>query len=105
MVETVNQQKLYQQDFVACDDTVTKLKRVIFSEIDTDSLIEEIEGLAGRDRRELKRFEKYCCSSAKTTYVESPNDYRGLEVTIREQSANTYSFQNNPQACETITAA
>jgi len=31
MVETVNQQKLYQQDFVACDDTVTKLKRVIFA--------------------------------------------------------------------------
>ena len=87
MVETVNQQKLYQQDFVAwCDDTVTKLKTGYFSEIDTDSLIEEIEGLAGRDRRELKsRLRILLAHLLKRLYVESPNDYCGWEVTIREQ--------------------
>ena len=55
MVETANQRILYEQDFVAwCDDTVTKLKTGHFQEIDIHSLIEGIESLAGRDRRELK---------------------------------------------------
>ncbi len=55
MAETINQRKLYEQDFVAwCDDTVAKLKAGHLSDIDIEGLIEEIEGLAGRDRRELE---------------------------------------------------
>ena len=94
MVETVKQQELYQQDFVAwCNDTVTKLKTGDFSEIDTDSLIEEIEGLAGRDRRELKsRLEVLLDHLLKRLYVTAPDDYRGWELTIREQRRQLQSL-------------
>jgi Domain of unknown function DUF29 len=87
MIRITNQRKLYKQDIVAwCDDTVTKLKAGHFDEIDMDSLIEEIEGLAGRDRRELKnRFRVLLAHLLKRIYVESPDDYRGWEITIREQ--------------------
>lgn len=82
-----NQRKLYKQDLVAwCDDTVTKLKVGHFDEIDIGSLIEEIEGLAGRDRRELKnRFRVLLAHLLKRLYVDSLDDYRGWEITIREQ--------------------
>jgi hypothetical protein len=80
-------QTLYQQDLVAwCDDTVAKLKLGNFHEIDIDSLIEEIKGLAGRDRRELKsRLRVLLAHLLKRIYIESPDNYRGWEVTIREQ--------------------
>lgn len=56
MMPVSGQKKPYEQDFVAwLDDTVVKLKQKRFDEIDTDSLIQEIEGLANRDRRELKK--------------------------------------------------
>lgn len=62
-----SQRLLYEQDLVAwCDDTVRKLKAGNFQEIDIDRLIEEIAGLAGRDRRELKATSESCwriCSS------------------------------------------
>lgn len=87
MVETINQRQLYEQDFVAwCDDTIAKLKAGHLSDIDIEGLIEEIEGLAGRDRRELEsRLEVLLYHLLKRLYVESPNDYRGWELTIREQ--------------------
>lgn len=86
MVETVNQRK-YEQDLVAwCDDTIAKLKIGHFSQIDIDSLIEEIAGLAGRDRRELKsRLEVLLNHLLKRLYVEAPKDYRGWELTVRDQ--------------------
>jgi hypothetical protein len=48
MVEITSQRKLYEQDLVAwCEDTVAKLKTGCLNEVDINSLIEEIEGLAG----------------------------------------------------------
>ena len=87
MTQIVTQSKLYARDFVAwCEDTVAKLKTGRFSEIDINSLIEEIEGLAGRDKRELKnRLRVLINHLLKRIYVESPDDYRGWELTIREQ--------------------
>ncbi|MBW4613180.1 MAG: DUF29 domain-containing protein [Desmonostoc vinosum HA7617-LM4] len=87
MTQTQSQKTLYKQDLVAWfDDTVAKLKERRFDEIDIDSLVEEIEGLAGRDKRELEsRLEVLLCHVLKRIYVESPNDYRGWELTIREQ--------------------
>lgn len=81
------QAKLYQRDFVEwCEDTITKLKAQQFSEIDIESLTEEIEGLAGRDRRELKnRLRILLTHLLKRIYITSPDDYRGWESTIREQ--------------------
>lgn len=79
--------KRYQQDLVAwLDDTVIQLKERRFEDIDLDRLIEEIEGLAGRDRRELKnRLDILLNHLLKRLYVNLPEDYRGWELTIREQ--------------------
>lgn len=82
-----SQKSLYEQDLVAwLDDTVVKLKNGQFDDIDIDCLIEEIQGLSGRDKRELEsRLEVLLTHLLKRIYVESTNDYRGWEVTIREQ--------------------
>lgn len=87
MIKTTHPQKLYKQDLVAwCDDTVAKLKAGNLHEVDINSLITEIEGWAGRDRRELKsRFRILLAHLLKRLYVESPDDYRGWEITIRAQ--------------------
>ncbi|PSN14243.1 DUF29 domain-containing protein [filamentous cyanobacterium CCT1] len=87
MVKATSPPTLYQQDLVAWyDDTVTKLKAGDFAALDIDALIEEIEGLAGRDRRELEsRVEVLLNHLLKRLYVASPEDYRGWELTIREQ--------------------
>ncbi len=78
---------LYQQDFVAwLDDTVAQLKAGNFAAVDIDHLIEEIEGLAGRDRRELKnRLRVLLAHLLKRLDVDSPQDYRGWDLTIQEQ--------------------
>ncbi len=56
MTQTVDQLKeLYARDFVAwCENTATNLKVRQFDALDLDNLIEEIESLAKRDRRELQ---------------------------------------------------
>lgn len=87
MTQAQTQKTLYHQDLVAwLDDTASKLKQRQFEDIDIDSLIEEIEGLAGRDRRELKnRLVVLLSHLLKRLYVNLPNDYQGWESTIREQ--------------------
>ena len=87
MVKATSAPTLYQQDLVAWyDDTVVKLKAGNFAALDVEGLIEEIEGLAGRDRRELKsRFRVLLAHLLKRIYIDASNDYRGWEITIREQ--------------------
>jgi len=99
MMETAHPQTLYQQDLVAwCDDTVAKLKAGNFADIDIDSLIEEIEGLAGRDRRELEnRLEVLLNHLLKRLYVDSPNDYRSWELTI---SGSADMNENSEGSCK-----
>lgn len=81
------QKSLYEKDFHTwLEHTVAKLKQHHFEEIDLDYLIEEVEGLAKRDQRELKnRLRVLLAHLLKRTYVQSPNDYRGWELTINEQ--------------------
>ncbi|WP_265576181.1 DUF29 domain-containing protein [Gloeocapsopsis crepidinum] len=68
------------------EDTIAKLKTGNFSNIDINKLIEEIEGLAGRDRREFKsRLRVLLAHLLKRIYVNSPDDYRGWEITVRSQ--------------------
>lgn len=88
MTQTVNQSKeLYARDFVAwCENTVTKLKVRQFDAIDVDNLIEEIESLAKRDRRELEsRLDVLLNHLLKRCYISTPENYRGWELTIRQQ--------------------
>ncbi|WP_088892087.1 DUF29 domain-containing protein [Leptolyngbya ohadii] len=79
--------KLYDRDFVLwCEETIAQLKTRDWDKLDAENLIEEIEGLAGRDRREISsRLDVLLSHLLKRLYVDRPEDYRGWEVTIREQ--------------------
>jgi len=94
MIPTQIQDTLYEQDFVAwLDDTAMKLKQRQFEDINIDSLIEEIEGLARQDRRELENCLKVLLTHLlKRLYVGAVNDYRGWELTIREQRQQIQSL-------------
>jgi hypothetical protein len=78
---------LYEHDLALWyADMVTKLRNREFSELDIDHLIEEIDGLAGRDRKEVEsRLDVLLAHLLKRLYVASPQDFRGWENTIREQ--------------------
>jgi Domain of unknown function DUF29 len=78
---------LYDCDLMAWyEDTLAKLRSGQLQQVDLDHLIEELEGLAGRDKRELKsRLEVLMAHLLKRIYIKSPNDHRGWELTIREQ--------------------
>jgi len=76
---------LYEQDFVIwIENTVEKLKAGNFSELDLEHLIDEVESLGKRDKRELKnRLITLFEHLLKRHYVPMPDCYRGWEVTIR----------------------
>lgn len=87
MSQFVVQSKLYERDFCLwVADTVAKLKARNFDGLDLDHLIQEIESLAGRDRRELEsRLDVILNHLLKRCYIPTPENYRGWELTIREQ--------------------
>ncbi|MCL6436471.1 MAG: DUF29 domain-containing protein [Leptolyngbyaceae cyanobacterium HOT.MB2.61] len=87
MNSTLNTQNLYDQDFVEwCEITAAQLRDRKFDQVDLENLIEEIEGLAKRDRRELKnRLTVLLAHLLKRIYVNSPENFQGWELTIREQ--------------------
>lgn len=78
---------LYDRDFVAwCEDTAAKLRKREFDNLDVDNLIEEIESLGKSDRRELKnRLTVLLAHILKRMYVNSPENFKGWELTIIEQ--------------------
>ncbi len=78
---------LYEQDLVLWyQETISQLKQGDFNQLDVENLIEEIEHLVNRERRELKsRLFVLLCHYLKRLYVPSVQDYRGWEATIREQ--------------------
>ncbi len=78
---------LYDRDFnLWIADTVACLKAGDFDHLDLENLIEEIDSLGRRDRRELKqRLRVLFGHLLKRMYVASPEDFRGWEMTIRNQ--------------------
>ena len=76
---------LYERDFVMwVENTVTQLKQKNFADIDLENLIDEVESLGKRDKRELKsRLITLFEHLLKRHYVPLPECYRGWEVTIR----------------------
>jgi hypothetical protein len=87
MAHPVTQAQLYEQDFALwIDDTVAKLKAYQFDQIDLGNLIEEVESLGRRDKRELEsRLIVLLSHLLKRCYVPSPENFRGWELTIRDQ--------------------
>ena len=57
MTQTIAQKTtLYDRDLnLWLEEAIAKLKVGDFQNLDVENLIEELEGLAGRDRRELKK--------------------------------------------------
>lgn len=80
---------LYEHDFVMwVEKTVTQLKQKNFSELDLENLIDEVESLGKRDKRELKsRLITLFEHLLKRHYVQLPECYRGWDVTIRRTQA------------------
>jgi len=99
MDSTLNTQKLYDRDFAEwCEVTASQLREGKFEQVDLENLIEEIEGLTKRDRRELKnRLMVLLAHLLKRIYVDSPDNFHGWEVTIREQRRQIQSLlQDSP---------
>ena len=106
MIQTVEQKTaLYDRDLnLWLEEAIAKLKAGDFQNLDVANLIEELEGLAGRDRRELKRrLTTLIEHILKRCYVKSEYDYAGWVVTvvrtrnniqdILEQSPSLKSYQ------------
>lgn len=81
------QQNLYESDLnLWLEQTIAQLQVGDLHDLDITNLIEELEGLAGRDRRELEsRLERLIEHILKRCYVDLPDCYRGWVVTIMHQ--------------------
>ena len=90
---------LYDSDFALwLEATVKQLKSGDFSGIDLENLIDEVEALGKRDKRELEsRLTTLFEHALKRCYVSLPECYRGWEVTIRRtQSKLKYILADSP---------
>lgn len=79
---------LYESDFALwLDDTIAKLQTHDFGDVDLDNLIEELQSLAGRDRKALfSHLVSLFNHALKWRYANSLDDLGGWAETIaREQ--------------------
>jgi hypothetical protein len=107
-VISVSTENLYDRDFqLWLADTAAKLRSGDFEHLDMAHLIEEIEALGKRDHRELQsRLIVLFVHLLKRCYIDSQDDFRGWEVTIREQRdelelllADSPSLRNTWENC------
>lgn len=95
----VTEKTLYEQDFALWLQTmIARLQVGDLHNLDTVHLIEELEGLAGKDRQELEsRLEVLLAHILKRVYVNSSYDNHGWENTIIEQRRRlSRKFQQSP---------
>ena len=88
MTQTISPNtSLYDRDLnLWLETAIAQLKSGDFQNLDVENLIEELEGLAGRDKRELKsRLRTLLEHLLKRIYVNMPDCFNGWENTIREQ--------------------
>ncbi len=110
MTQTIARKiSLYDQDLnLWLETAIMQLKAGDLQSLDIKNLIEELEGLAGRDRRELKnRLATLLEHLLKRCYVKSEYDYAGWENTIYrtrfeilnilEQSPSLKNYINQPE--------
>jgi hypothetical protein len=89
----------YDTDFALwVAETVKQLKTKDFDNLDLENLIEEIESLTKRDKRELQsRLTTLFEHALKRVYVNLPDCYRGWEVTlIRTQQELSLILEDSP---------
>jgi Domain of unknown function DUF29 len=68
------------------EETIAQIRRGDLASVNAEHLIEELEGLTGRDRRELEsRLQVLLEHILKRLHVNSASDNRGWEITIRTQ--------------------
>jgi Domain of unknown function DUF29 len=87
MTQTPTKFSLYDRDpYLWIEDAIARLRGRDFQGLDVVHLIEELEILAGRDRAEIEsRLGMLLAHLLKRLYVNCDYDYRGWEITIREQ--------------------
>lgn len=87
MTQTIEKQTLYDRDLnLWLETAIAQLRTGDLQNLDIENLIEELEGLAGRDRRELEnRLQTLIEHILKRCYVNMPDCDRGWEVTIVTQ--------------------
>lgn len=87
MTSNLISKNLYDRDFnLWVLETINQLKKGDFQTVDIDHLVEELEGLSRRDKRELKsRLRVLIAHLLKRRYVSNSDYYRGWDLTIREQ--------------------
>ncbi|ELS33398.1 MULTISPECIES: DUF29 domain-containing protein [Pseudanabaena] len=87
MTQAMVKQTLYDTDLNLWLETViSQLRSGDLQNVDIENLIEELEGLAGRDKREVaSRLKTLIEHILKRCYLDMPNEFRGWEVTIRTQ--------------------
>jgi hypothetical protein len=85
MTQTIARKvSLYDRDLnLWLETAIVQLKSGSLENLDIENLVEELEGLAGRDRRELRRrLSTLLEHLLKRCYVKSEYDYAGWEITI-----------------------
>jgi hypothetical protein len=87
MTQAITKLSLYDRDqHLWLEEAIAKLRVKDFQGLDLAHLIEELEIVAGRDRAEIEsRLGVLLAHLLKRLYVQSEYDYRGWEITIREQ--------------------
>lgn len=87
MIQTASRKSVYKQDFgLWLDIAIAQLRSGDLHNLDVENLIEELEGLASKDRREINsRLKGLIEHILKRCYVNMPECYRGWEVTIVNQ--------------------
>jgi hypothetical protein len=78
---------LYDRDLdLWLEMAIAQLKARDFHNLDIENLIEELEGLSGSNKREIEtRLKRLIAHILKRHYVDSPDCFRGWEVTIINQ--------------------
>jgi hypothetical protein len=78
---------LYEHDYdLWLQAQIACLRAGRLDEIDLPNLVEELQSLSNRERKELQsRLQTLLAHILKRKYVDSPYDYNGWERTIREQ--------------------
>jgi len=99
MTQTNIKPLLYDRDsYLWLEATIASLRIGDFQGVDLLHLIEELEIVAGRDRVEIEsRMGVLLAHLLKRLYVNSTYDFRGWEITIREQRRHLrISLQQSP---------